>query len=76
MRLHRHDAGPLSQAPAEREEKNSVTTASNKSFGWGKTFTDPHLCAAVIDRLTFNATILETGTDSLSATAEIRFWIK
>jgi DNA replication protein DnaC len=31
---------------------------------WGSTFTDPRLAAAVVDRLTFNAHILETGTDS------------
>jgi hypothetical protein len=30
----------------------------------GKTFTDPRLCAAIVDRLTFNGTIIETGTDS------------
>nr|WSW49213.1 ATP-binding protein [Streptomyces sp. NBC_01001] len=39
--------------------------ASNESFGgWTKTFTDPRLCAAIVDRLTFNGTIIETGTDS------------
>lgn len=32
--------------------------------GWTKTFTDPRLCAAIVDRLTYNATIIETGTDS------------
>ncbi|GGS09410.1 hypothetical protein GCM10010236_74850 [Streptomyces eurythermus] len=49
----------------EREEKNSVAIASNESFGgWTKTFTDPRLCAAIVDRLTFNGTIIETGTDS------------
>lgn len=31
---------------------------------WQQTFTDPRLCNAIVDRLTFNATILETGTDS------------
>jgi hypothetical protein len=25
---------------------------------------DPRLCAAIVDRLTFNGTIIETGTDS------------
>ena len=36
----------------EREEKNSVAIASNESFGgWTKTFTDPRLCAAIVDRL-------------------------
>ncbi|GHE90003.1 hypothetical protein GCM10018785_66220 [Streptomyces longispororuber] len=43
----------------------AVAIASNKSFGgWTKTFTDPRLCAAIVDRLTFNGTIIETGTDS------------
>jgi hypothetical protein len=28
------------------------------------TFTDPRLCAAIVDRLAFNGTIIETGTDS------------
>ncbi|GAA3504065.1 hypothetical protein GCM10019016_111780 [Streptomyces prasinosporus] len=32
--------------------------------GWTKTFTDLRLCAAIVDRLTFNGTIIETGTDS------------
>lgn len=32
--------------------------------GWTKTFTDPRLRAAIVDRLTFNGTIIETGTDS------------
>jgi DNA replication protein DnaC len=42
-----------------------VAVASNAPFSeWGSTFTDPRLAAAVVDRLTFNAHILETGTDS------------
>jgi DNA replication protein DnaC len=42
-----------------------VAIASNESFsGWTKTFTDPRLCAAIVDRLTFNAAIIETGTQS------------
>ncbi|MET4097288.1 hypothetical protein ABIB51_004244 [Arthrobacter sp. UYCu712] len=49
----------------EREEKASVAIATNESFsGWTKTCTDPRLCAAIVDRLTFKATIIETGTDS------------
>ncbi|SFC43014.1 hypothetical protein SAMN05421773_103275 [Streptomyces aidingensis] len=32
--------------------------------GWTKTFTDPRLCAALVDRLTFGGNIIETGTDS------------
>jgi DNA replication protein DnaC len=39
--------------------------ASNESFGgWTRTFADPRLCAAIVDRLTFNGTIIETGTES------------
>jgi DNA replication protein DnaC len=34
------------------------------SGGWTKTFTDPRLCAAIVDRLTFGGNIIETGTDS------------
>jgi hypothetical protein len=32
--------------------------------GWTKTFTDPRLCAAIVDRLTSGGNIIETGTDS------------
>jgi DNA replication protein DnaC len=32
--------------------------------GWTKTFTDPRLCAAIVDRLTFGGNIIETGSDS------------
>ncbi|MGH9066221.1 MAG: ATP-binding protein, partial [Acidimicrobiales bacterium] len=39
--------------------------ASNAPFSeWGQTFSDPRLAAAVVDRITFNALIIETGTDS------------
>ncbi|KQZ18757.1 hypothetical protein ASD51_28805 [Streptomyces sp. Root55] len=49
----------------EREEKNSVAIASDEPFGgWTKTFTDPRLDAAIVDRLTFNNAIIVTGTDS------------
>jgi hypothetical protein len=49
-------------------ERGSVI-ASNESFsGWAKTFTDPRLCAAIIDRLTFGGTIIETGTQSYRLT--------
>jgi DNA replication protein DnaC len=55
----------LFQVITEREEKASVAVASNASFGeWGATFTDPRLAAAVVDRLTFRAHIIETGTQS------------
>jgi len=65
MELDRRGAEILFQVLNEREEKNSIAIASNESFsGWTKTFTDPRLCAAIVDRLTFNGAIIETGTDS------------
>ncbi len=64
-KLDKHGAELLFQVLTEREEKNSVAIASNEAFGgWTKTFTDPRLCTAIVDRLTFNGTIIETGTDS------------
>jgi DNA replication protein DnaC len=65
MALDRRGAELLFQVLTEREEKNSVAIASNESFsGWTKTFSDPRLCAAIVDRLTFGGNIIETGTDS------------
>jgi DNA replication protein DnaC len=55
----------LFQVITEREEKASIACASNASFSdWGATFTDPRLAAAVVDRLTFKAHIIETGVHS------------
>ncbi|MFF5213613.1 IS21-like element helper ATPase IstB, partial [Streptosporangium sp. NPDC000396] len=65
MELDRRGAELLFQVLTEREEKSSVAIASNETFsGWTKTFTDPRLCAAIVDRLTFDGTIIETGTQS------------
>ena len=65
MELDRRGAELLFLVLTEREEKASVAIASNESFsGRTKTFTDPRLCAAIVDRLTFNGTIIETGTTS------------
>lgn len=55
----------LFQVITERDEKSSVAVASNAPFSeWGQVFTDPRLVAAVVDRLTFNALIVETGSSS------------
>jgi len=55
----------LFQIITEREERASIACASNAMFSeWGATFTDPRLAAAVVDRLTFNAHIINTGTSS------------
>jgi len=65
VKLDARGAELLFQTLTEREEKASVGVASNLSFSeWGQIITDPRLVAAVIDRVTFNAHILETGTDS------------
>jgi DNA replication protein DnaC len=65
----------LFQILTEREEKASIATASNLPFSeWGKIITDPRLVAAIVDRVTFHAHIIETGTDSyrLQATTNAR----
>ncbi len=55
----------LFQILTEREEKSSVAVASNLPFSeWAQVIPDPRLASAVIDRLTFNAHIIETGTES------------
>jgi len=55
----------LFQVLTERDENDSIAIVSSESFsGWTKTFTDPRLCAALVDRLSFNGTIIEPGTDS------------
>jgi hypothetical protein len=64
LTTNRRSAELLFQVLTEREE-NSVAIASNESFGgWTKTFTDPRLCAAIVDRLTFGGNIIETGAES------------
>ena len=63
--LDKRGAELLFQVLTEREEKTAIAIASNDSFsGWAKTFTDPRLCAAIVDRLTFGGNIIETGTSS------------
>ena len=64
----------LFQIITERQERASIACASNAPFSktnlsqlqmnGGTTFTDPRLAAAVVDRLTFNAHIINTGTTS------------
>ncbi len=55
----------LFQIITAREERASIACASNAPFSeWGTTFTDPRLAAAVVDRLTFRAHIINTGTAS------------
>jgi DNA replication protein DnaC len=55
----------LFQILTEREEKASVDIGSNLPFSeWGQVVSDPRLVAAIVDRVTFNGHIIETGTQS------------
>ena len=55
----------LFQIITEREERASIAIGTNLPFSeWGTVFPDPRLVAAIVDRVTFNACILETGTQS------------
>ena len=63
MELDRRGAELLFQVLTHREERSAIAIASNEPFsGWTKTFTDPRLCAAIVDRLTFAGPIIETGS--------------
>ncbi|MGH3966358.1 MAG: IS21-like element helper ATPase IstB [Pseudonocardiaceae bacterium] len=65
LHLDPRGAELLFQVITDREERASIAIATNAPFSeWGHTFTDPRLAAAVVDRLTFNAHIIQTGTDS------------
>ena len=55
----------LFQILAQRSEKGSVIVTTNLPFSeWISVFTDPRLCKAVVERLTYRSHIVETGTDS------------
>jgi len=65
IELDRRGAELLFQVFTEREEKASIAIASNAPFSeWTATFADPRLCAAIVDRLTYDAHIIGTGTGS------------
>ena len=60
-----HGAELLFQIITEREERASIAIGTNLPFSeWGTVFPDPRLVAAIVDRVTFNAHIIETGTES------------
>ena len=53
----------LFQIITERDERASIAIGTNLPFSeWGTVFPGPRLVAAIVDRVTFNAHILETGT--------------
>lgn len=64
---------PLGAAEAEllfqvldaRAEVSAMVITTNLPFSeWTRVFPEPRLCKAIVDRLTFNAHIVETGTES------------
>jgi DNA replication protein DnaC len=65
VQLDPRGAELLFQIITERDERASIGLATNLPFSeWGTVFPDPRLGAAIVDRVTFNAHILETGTQS------------
>lgn len=55
----------LFQVITERDERASIAVASNLPFSeWGTVFPDGRLAAAVVDRLTYRAHVIETGSES------------
>jgi hypothetical protein len=55
----------LFQIIAERAEKAAVIVTTNLPFSeWPQVFTNARLCKAVLDRLTDQAHIIETGSES------------
>ena len=65
IKIDARGAELLFQIITEREERASIGIGTNLPFSeWGSVFPDPRLVAAIVDRVTFNAHILETGTAS------------
>ena len=55
----------LFQIITDREERACIGVGTNLPFSeWGSVFSDPRLVAAIVDRVTFSAHILATGTAS------------
>ena len=53
-----------SRSPPSGKRRTASRSLRTKLSGWTKTFTDPRLCAAIVDRLSFGGNIIETRTDS------------
>jgi DNA replication protein DnaC len=63
--LANHEAELLFQVLAERTERRSIVVTTNLPFSeFTKVFADKRLCAAVLDRLTHNAHIIDTGRET------------
>ena len=71
--LSRSDAELLFRVFAERQERRTIVLTTNLPFGeWTSVFRDPRLCKAVVDRVTFRAHIIETGTDSMRLKSSLK----
>lgn len=63
--LSKVDAELLFQVLGERHERRSIIVTTNLPFTeWTSVFPDPRLCRAIVDRLTYRAHIIETGSES------------
>jgi DNA replication protein DnaC len=70
--LANHEAELVFQVLAERSERGSIVVTTNLPFSeYTKVFPDKRLCAAVLDRLTHNAHIIDTGSQSQRAPATL-----
>lgn len=59
------EAELLFQVLDQRAEVSPIIVTTNLPFSeWTSVFPEPRLCKAIVDRLTFNAHIIETGTES------------
>lgn len=62
LQLDRRGAELLLAVLTEREQRCAVATAADAPFSsLRKTFADPRLCAAIVDRLTSGGHIIDTG---------------
>lgn len=63
--LQQHEAELLFQVIDARAEVAATVITTNLPFSeWTTVFPEPRLCKAIVDRLTFKAHIIETGTES------------
>jgi DNA replication protein DnaC len=61
LRLGHRGAELLLAVLTEREPRCAIASAANGPFPVTKTFTDPQLCAAIVDRLTAGGHTIDTG---------------
>ncbi len=70
-RARAHDRCRRNPARAGGEPDPAQARRSGRSHRRAAGFTDPRLCAAIVDRLTYGGHIIETGTDSYRLAATL-----